>query len=140
MIPLAEMFGHRKSTVLVPLVFVVPFHRVEVLAKPVRKFATSFSHVHCMTTAAGDGVNDSCRSAGVASLGVYNSFRVVDVSGSSGEFACPTSKSPAGKSSGLFLFRVQGKFVKQDVLKVRIPQVNAPDRGLTDILCSSIVR
>ena len=76
------------------------------LAKPVRKLTTSFSDVHWMTTAAGDGVNDSCRSAGVSSLGVYNSFSVVDVSGSSGEFACPASKSPVGKSSGLFLFRV----------------------------------
>ena len=133
------MFGHRKSTVLVPLVFVVPFNRVDVLAKPIRKLRISFSGVHCMTTFAGDGVNDSCRSAGVASLGVYNSFCVVDVSGSSSEFACPTSRSPAGKSSGLFLFRVREKFVKQDVLKVCIPQVNAPDCGLTDVLCSSIV-
>ena len=134
MISLAEMFGHRKSTVLVRLVFVVPFHRVEVLAKPVRKLTTSFSHVHCMTTAVVDGVNDSGRSAGVASLGVYNSFCVVDVSGSSGEFACPTSRSPAGKSSGLFLFRVRGKCMKQDVMKVRIPPVNAPGCGLKDIL------
>ena len=121
MIPLAEMFGHRKSTVLVPLVFVVPFHRADVLAKPVRKLTTSFSHVHCMTTAADDGVNDSGRSAGVASLGAYNSFRVVDVSGSSVNLHVQHLDRRQGKVQGCSCSGCE-EFVKQDVLKVHIPR------------------
>ena len=77
--PLAEVFGHRKSTVLVPWVFVVPFHQAEVLAKPVCKLTNSLSDVHCLTPSSGDGIDDTGRSACAASFGVYNSFRVVDV-------------------------------------------------------------
>ena len=71
MTPLAEIFGHRESTVLVPSVFVVPFHQVEVLTKPVSKITTSFSDVPCLTSSAGNGIDDIGRSTGMASFGVY---------------------------------------------------------------------
>ena len=77
------------------------------LAKPVCKLTTSFSDLHCLTSSAGDGIDDTGRSIGMASFGVYNSVRVVDVGGPSGKCACSASGSMAGKSSGLFLFRVR---------------------------------
>ena len=76
-------------------------------AKPVCKLTTSFSEVHCLTSSAGDGIDDTGRSTGMASFGVYNSVRVVDVGGPSGKCAGSTSGSLAGKRSGLFLFRVR---------------------------------
>ena len=45
------------------------------LAKPVCKLTTSFSDVHCLTSSAGDDIDDTSRSAGMASFGVYNSSR-----------------------------------------------------------------
>ena len=77
------------------------------LAKPVCKLTASFSDVHCLTSSAGDGIDDTGCSTGMASFGVYNSVHLVDVGGPSGKYACSASGSLAGKSSSLFLFRVR---------------------------------
>lgn len=134
------MFGHGESTVVIPFVVLVPFNRAEVLAEPVCKPTTSLSDVHCLTTAACDGVNDSGCSAGVVSFRLHNSVRVVNVLSSSSECTCPASRSLTGKGPGLLLLRVHGEgAVNQDVLKVSIPPVNAHGRGREDVLCSRVV-
>ena len=72
------------------------------LAKPVCKLTTSFSDVHCLTSSAGDGIDDTGRSTGMASFGVYNSVRAVDVGGPIGKCACSASGSHQPRERSLF--------------------------------------
>lgn len=135
-----EMFGDGEPPVLVPLVLIVTFHRAEVLAESVCEPTTSFSNVHCLTAGTIDCVNNTGRSAAVASFEVHNSVRVVDVGRPSGERTCSASGSLARKCSSLLLVGMWRKgAMDQDVSKAGIPPINAHGRGLEDIFCTRII-